>query len=798
MTGNTVLKGGVFHIDTNMIVKRPHLYEALEKELLSKKTIYVSGHTGWGKTTAVLDFMKTSNKSYTYLSAVQENFQEMLEKVSDEFIVIDDLHNVTLPQDEQLILKVIATHTNSGFILIGRSTLPAYLKPFQLTSQLVCFDIKWLRFNKEMISQLLELYKLLDPVLPMQVEAAAKGYTMAVSFLINRLANGEPMNSHTVEMARIDIFDCYDEILFKNWDSDVQKLLLHMASFEEFTEKMAGMVTGKKNVITIIGKAMRGGSYITIKPPDTYCIHPLFHSYLKRKQRLLCSKEFVHSTYHNAALYYELEDDIGNALKYYKLCGDIDKISELLIINSKKHPGNGHYYETERYYRALPKEAILESPELMCGMCMLCSLCCQTEESEYWFAELEQYGGKLNKHDKNYKLTQGKLCYLKIALPHRGSKNITAILLDVAKAYSTGAFRLQEFSVTSNLPSVLNGGKDFSQWVCHDRKLYYLMKKPCELILGRYGSGIADIALAESLFEKSDTDNLTEIMMLANAGQNAASFRGTLEMEFAAVGISSRMMLRQNNIDSAYTLLQNIKKRAEDAKMQGLTENIEALRIMLALVEGKTNEVDLWLCHKAPNENKQFRILDRYRYLAKVRCYISAGKNADALNLLGKLLDYFKSYDRTFGRLDAGILLAITEYRMGQSEWQKTLNDTLVQCEKYGFIRFIAEEGTALLPLLQKASLSTSKEYAERILKETRHYALLYPNYLKSKKVLLEPLTDSEKTVLRLLCKGLSNDEIAELMGISLRTVKFHTGNLYGKMNVKGRVQAIKNAADLI
>jgi len=61
-----------------------------------------------------------------------------------------------------------------------------------------------------------------------------------------------------------------------------------------------------------------------------------------------------------------------------------------------------------------------------------------------------------------------------------------------------------------------------------------------------------------------------------------------------------------------------------------------------------------------------------------------------------------------------------------------------------------------------------------------------------------EPLTDTEKSVLRLLSKGLSNDEIADLMEITLRTVKFHTGNLYAKMNVKSRMQAIQRATDIL
>jgi LuxR family maltose regulon positive regulatory protein len=780
-----------------MVIKRPVLYELFKKELQTKKVIYIFGPTGWGKTTAVLDWLDTEVKNYTYLSLNQGDYTEAIAGSLGDIVVIDDIQNANDLQSEELILTTMNNHVNGHFILIGRCALPAFLKPYQLISQLASFNYDSLKLNYSMISELLLSYGLTEPTLPVKIERATMGYPMAVFFLTKWLSKGEPMNTQTFERMKLDLFDCYDELVFKCWDSDLQKFMLHMASFETFTEQMAGMVTGKKHVISIIDKALSGGSYLVLQPPNTYSIHPVFRNYLLYKQHSMCSAEFMRTTYHNAALYYEIEDDIEYALYYYSLCDDTDKLAELLIFNSNQHPGNGHYYETEHYYRALPKKIILASSDLMCGMCMLCSLCCKIEESEYWFTQLEQYSKQLNKQDHNFGIVQGKLVYLKIALPHRGSKQIARILLDVVKAYNLGAFQLQEFSVTSNLPSVINGGKDFCEWVRNDRKLYFLMKKPVELILGRYGFGLADIALAESLFEKSTSDNLTEIMMLVNAGQNAADFKGTLEVKFVAVAIMSRVMLMQNNLHSAYALLDNIENRVEIAKMSGIIFNIKALRIKFTLMEGKIGEVNLWLQNDAPDEIKQFRILDRYCYLAKVRCYLAIEKYTDAIALLGRLLDYFKNYDRTYGQLEAGILLAITQYCMKQDGWQKTLNDTLERCEYYGFIRFIAEEGVALLPLLQKASLTVSDDYSGRLLDETKRYALLYPLYQKSRQLITETLTETEKMVLRLICKGLSNKEIAKLMDITLRTVKFHTGNLYSKMNVKSRAQAIRIATEL-
>jgi LuxR family maltose regulon positive regulatory protein len=62
---------------------------------------------------------------------------------------------------------------------------------------------------------------------------------------------------------------------------------------------------------------------------------------------------------------------------------------------------------------------------------------------------------------------------------------------------------------------------------------------------------------------------------------------------------------------------------------------------------------------------------------------------------------------------------------------------------------------------------------------------------------LVEPLSERELQVLQLIAKGLTNPEIASRLFLALNTVKAHTRNIYGKLGVNNRTQAVARARAL-
>jgi len=123
------------------------------------------------------------------------------------------------------------------------------------------------------------------------------------------------------------------------------------------------------------------------------------------------------------------------------------------------------------------------------------------------------------------------------------------------------------------------------------------------------------------------------------------------------------------------------------------------------------------------------------------------------------------------------------------------LMDALRLGQPEGFIRTFADAGRQLTPLLQKTAMQgVMPEYVGQILSaigESQHKVTL------EQASLVEPLSERELEVLRLVMAGLSNREIAGQLFISPGTAKTHIHNICGKLGVRNRTEAAMRAKEL-
>lgn len=320
-----------------------------------------------------------------------------------------------------------------------------------------------------------------------------------------------------------------------------------------------------------------------------------------------------------------------------------------------------------------------------------------------------------------------------------------------------------------------------------------------ERILGRYGKGIVGAALGESLYEKG-ADTYEVLTLLARAEMECAG-GGMPEMSFAIVGIKVRLYMLKGDIETAKLQLQSFEKRVQDDNVVQLLPNIEALKCRIALYEGDKAAVSRWMA-EAPDENQEFYILERYRYLTKVRCYISIGDEMKALDLLEKLRYYAEQYKRTYIGMEVRLLSAIARERQ-EIDWKPDLMSLLYEASEYKFIRLISEEGTAVSGMLRQVKQECleddriDKQWFEQLLNETGEIAVRYPIYLRRQMPSELNFSENALAVLRLQAEGLSVKQIAEQIHIKPETVKYHTKENYRKLGVSSKADAVLAARNL-
>jgi LuxR family maltose regulon positive regulatory protein len=174
----------------------------------------------------------------------------------------------------------------------------------------------------------------------------------------------------------------------------------------------------------------------------------------------------------------------------------------------------------------------------------------------------------------------------------------------------------------------------------------------------------------------------------------------------------------------------------------------------------------------------------------------------EALALLDSLLSSAEAAGRQGGVIEIQALRALALQALGkQDEALDTLASTLALAEPEGYVRVFVDSGEPMRVLLkQAASHGVAPGYVARLLAVFDGPAgdrAGGPGAHVPSQPLVEPLTDREVEVLQLLAKGLSNREISQRLFISLPTVKSHTGNIYGKLGVHSRKEAVARATAL-
>lgn len=770
---------------------KPALEEKFQADWKRCRVILFSAPCGCGKTSAAEYLLR--GKSCRVLDAAAADFMPESVPAACRTVMVDDLQNLTEPERQKALCELIRLRREAHFVLLGRGRVPGWLMPFQLAGIMATVESGDLLFDRDTSRRMLEARGVsVAPAEMSAIQRDFRGYPVALELLCRHMADGARYDGEILAQCKRELFVYYDEAVFRRFECPMRNLLMCLSPFEKFRLELARMVSGDPGAGELLGFLQRDTTMMLFDGLDTYRFWPIFREFLSWERSQSMTEAEVRTVYGRAALYYELGGELSDALRCYSLAGESAKISALLVKNAEAHPGVGHYRELQDYYFALPREEILRSPALMCGMSMLTALCLDYETSERWYGELRDYASRLRRSDADYRQVQGKLAYLDIALPQRGSAGLIGVIGSVFRVMADRQLHVPAFSVTSNLPSIMNGGKDFCEWSKKDDLLYAAMRTPVEAVLGPDGVGLADCAICESKFEKGE--NIAERLLTLMSRLGEIQARGTPDIEFAVMGLLARAQVAQGKAAAALESVESLRQKYVDSGQTRFLANIDALICRVKLRLGDDEAVQRWLETEAPKNEARLWAMWRYQYLTRVMAELSMGETEAPLLLLARLAPYCETCGRVMDGLHIRLLTALCRERAG-GDWKSGMRDALDASLEYGFVWPVAQYGAAVLPLLRDCGWSGSSDFLDRLISAAREQAVFYPRFLKPPAAPAEPLSTAETQVLRLLCQGLGNQEIGDILGIKLSTVKTHVSHIFQKLGAKNRAE-VKIAAE--
>lgn len=194
-------------------------------------------------------------------------------------------------------------------------------------------------------------------------------------------------------------------------------------------------------------------------------------------------------------------------------------------------------------------------------------------------------------------------------------------------------------------------------------------------------------------------------------------------------------------------------------------------------------------------------------YTAWIQIQILLGQAHQALEVIQPMLEVAQDHGLNHRLIELDLLQAQAHYTLGQREraW-KPLRSALILANQEGYLRLLDQGPILVRLMIEAAQIGMSPQYIQQnlasIYPESSHTPIpqdLQPpqstrHFKYDPDGLVEPLSSREVEILNLMASGLNNAEIAARLYLSPNTLKAHTQNIYGKLGVHSRVQALNKA----
>jgi len=774
---------------------------------------------------------------------------------SDFALVLDDYHTIAT-QEIHSAMVFLLDHLppQMHLTIASRANPPLPLARLRAQDQLTEIHASDLRFTSDEASTFLkEVMGLgLSTEDIVALETRTEGWIAGLKLAALSVQGREDIHGF-IESFTGDyhyILDYLSEEVLQRQPESVQTFLLQTCILDQLSGPLCDAVTGREDGQEILER-LEAANLFLIPLDDTrywYRYHRLFADLLRRRLDQL-QPEQVPELHLRASKWCERNGLVSEAVNHALAAGDFERAARLVEGSARRFLFRGEMVKLRSWMNALSDELVRSRPRLCIDNAwLLIATGYQFDAAEAWLqaaeraldgnpdgaadgaaeeaaeglvsnaGRIEHMRGRIAAIRANMALLQGNrsraVMLARQALEQLPEEDLTLralVALIVGRVYrdegDISALRLilAQVSTISEATDTLGlsvlaldhlATAQVMQGQLHRaaktwRQELKLVSQQSARRLPMASAGY--IGLGSLMYEWNNLDTAARHAM---EGIELAKQGGLVGNLVNGRILLAQLQQAQGRLDDALDTLQDAAQLVPGPSENWLVAKVAACQARLWLVQGNVEAAARWGQEHGLGAEDEPNYLHEFELLIVARVLIAQGKHSDAVSLLKRLLEAAEAAQRGDSLIQILALQALALYAQGKTAGAMVvLERTLSLAEPEGYTRVFVDEREPMAELLRHAaSRRLMPDYVLRLLAAFGSTITITPS---AAQLLVEFLTERESEIIRLLAARLSSREIAEELTISANTARTHIKNIYSKLNVHSRAQAIERARAL-
>ena len=734
----------------------------------------------------------------------------------DFLLVLDDYHLIELQAIHEAMAFLLEHLPRPMHLVIAtRADPPLPLARLRARDQLIELRAPDLRFSPDEAAAFLNTQMGLN-LTPEQVktlDTRAEGWIAGLQLAALSMQGHDDIAGFVRAFAGSNRFvlDYLAEEVWQRQPPEIQTFLLQTSILDQMNAALSDAVTGRNDSAQVLARLEKANLFVV--PLDDvrqwYRYHHLFADLLQNRLQQT-RPEQIAELHHKASLWYEQNGFANEAIDHALAVPEFDRAAGLIEHTAPALLVRSEDRTLRTWLAVLPEDLYQARPSLRVWQAVALAGAGDFQIVETLMARVDD--AQLDPLTRGVAaMMRATVALFRSDLPHAIESARNALNIAGVTAASTGP-EAELGRLTAVFLSILLAEAEFVAGQFHTALVTLREKidfgESSELASFKtVFVGYVHVRLAELFYEWNEIDTAAQ-----HAAQGVAIAHAEHNEEFESYALIALAQIKQAQGEQAAAIEAGEQAMAITGGRNIPVEMrfVGARQVILLIQQGRVDEAAA-LAHRMPaGDSGTWFMRGVQTPITNARVLIARREFEHAAQLLEQTQVETQASGETRMLIETLALLALARREQGDVAGAETvLARALALAEPEGYVRTFVDLGEPMRFMISDLRLKIEKdgssqqliEYIDKLLAtfpaavvETIHKSEII-NHKSA--ILPEPLSERELAVLKLIDAGLSNQEIADRLVVAVSTVKTHINNIYSKLGVGNRVQALAQAREL-